>query len=378
MSRVPIYIITGFLGSGKTTLLRHIISSLEDSKVAIIQNDFSDEMGIEAPTMQDKDGNIFKEFFELPNGCVCCTVKDELLKAVEYLLKSNKFEKILLETTGIADPEPIIEKFWVDCELETAVELSGVITVVDVLNFKSYIDLDLIGKSIPALGENHPSPGILNKLNPPSKLLSPEILKQILLANKVILNKMDLLSDSNSSISEIEAIIKVVNPVASVSLATKSQVKLDWLFDLDAYNISKVNFEIDNAFKNALSASSLRNNNHLTRNISSYTFSFESEKFDLKSIEKAIAKVAWEGFESSSDPTLSPNLIRYKGLFIATDPEASQQQELSLFALQGVGQIFEILPIKTTETFQNTSKFFFLGLNLDKAQLSNLLQSCIT
>ncbi|KAJ1612727.1 CobW/nitrile hydratase activator like P-loop ATPase [Cryptosporidium canis] len=400
MSKVPIYIITGFLGSGKTTLLRHIINCHDhDAKLAIIQNDFSDEMGIEAPTMQDKDGNLFKEFFELPNGCVCCTVKDELLKAIEHLLSMKRFEKILLETTGIADPEPIIEKFWLDCELESSVELSGVITVIDTYNFNKYLDLESFKEKCGLyfncdLIENSEQFG-----SSKMKFLSPEIIKQIMLANKIVLNKTDLLlenetdgsPESSKKLSDVEKIIRTINPVANIAFTTKSDVKMDWLFDLDAFNIQKITQEIDKAFKNNLI--SHHSNNSLLPNISSFTLSFNSDiLFDFKAIERAIAQVAWNEelddtephnnhSESSKDYSSNSRLgglIRFKGIFKSQNLTESTNLNgsISIFALQGVGQIFEILPIKTNENIEN-SKFFFLGIGLNKDMLDSLLKSCI-
>ncbi|KAH8584615.1 nitrile hydratase activator like P-loop ATpase [Cryptosporidium sp. chipmunk genotype I] len=409
MQKVPIYIVTGFLGSGKTTLLRHIISSHDqDAKIAIIQNDFSDEMGIEAPTMQDKDGNLFKEFFELPNGCVCCTVKDELLKATEHLLSMKRFEKILLETTGIADPEPIIEKFWLDCELESSVELSGVITVIDTYNFKNYIDLELINKRVGCESNNslfennnHQRSQESSQNSSSLKLLSPEIIKQIMLANKIILNKTDLLfengsennSDNLQKLTEVEAIIRAINPIANVITAIKSQVKMDWLFDLDAFNIHKITHEIDRALNNSLISS--HSNNSILPNISSCTISFNSNTtFDLKSVERTIAKLAWEEEDSLENEDLEEQnpehlkydsvnskygkLIRFKGIFKTRNFFESDHlsNSTTIYALQGVGQIFEILPIKINEQVES-SKFFFLGIKLDKDKLGTLLKSCI-
>lgn len=412
MSKVPIYIITGFLGSGKTTLLRHIISSHDqDAKIAIIQNDFSDEMGIEAPTMQDKDGNLFKEFFELPNGCVCCTVKDELLKAIEHLLSMKRFEKILLETTGIADPEPIIEKFWLDCELESSVELLGVITVIDAFNFKNYLDLEMINNKIRSNSndnfvenDNHQEVSGLNHNSSSLKLLSPEIIKQIMLANKIVLNKTDLLIenklqeslDNSQEVAEIQNIVRAINPIANLVTSIRSKVEMEWLFDLDAFNVHKITYEIDRAFSNSLISS--HSNSSLLPNISSCTISFNANTiFDLKSLERAIGKVAWEEEEiSDSDENkehIEPNqeflkynlinskygkLIRFKGIFKTSNLINSNQSNdsTSVYALQGVGQIFEILPINIDGHLEN-SKFFFLGIKLNNDSLKEILKSCI-
>ncbi|KAH7649251.1 cobW protein [Cryptosporidium bovis] len=375
MPKTPIYIVTGFLGSGKTTLLRQIIDNVSDLKIAIIQNDFSDEMGIEAPTMIDKDGNFFKEFFELPNGCVCCTVKDELLKAVEYLLKRKEFDRIFLETTGIADPEPIIEKFWVDCELESNVFLSGVITIVDSFNFKKYIDLNMISDDSEFISYRNHKNNYGDKIDPS---LSPELIKQVMLANKIILNKIDLLesncnNENNLNIHDIENIVRKINPSADITITSKSKVKMDWLFNMDSYNIHEIKNEIDKAFSNKIITSHF--DKSILPSISSVTFSFNSVYFSYKLIEEAIASIAWDD-NSDGEANSIGKLIRYKGLFRSKDLN-EDSNSLTYFALQGVGEIFEVLPIDLPDSESvNCSKFFFLGTNLNSDEIKRLIESC--
>ncbi|KAH8742020.1 CobW/nitrile hydratase activator like P-loop ATpase [Cryptosporidium ryanae] len=379
MKKTPIYIITGFLGSGKTTLIRQIINNTSDLKIAIIQNDFSDEMGIEAPTMTDKEGNIFKEFFELPNGCVCCTVKDELLKAVEYLLKKKEFDKILVETTGVADPEPIIEKFWVDCELDSNTYLSGVITVVDLFYLKKYVDINVININSECKSYiNHENNN--NNNNEDNLSLSSELIKQIMLANKIILNKFDLFenyrnSKNDSSIYDIENIVRKINPSANIIITSKSNVKMDWLFNMDSYNIHKIKGEIDEAFNNKIITYHF--NKSISPSISSFTFSFDSVYFSHRLIEKVIADIAWNDLNCGEVNNNIGKLIRYKGLFHSKD-SSDNHDSIKYFALQGVGEIFEVLPVEIPKDEPITcSKFFFLGIHLDGSEIKRLIESCI-
>ncbi len=122
-SKIPITIITGFLGSGKTTLLNYILKEKHGKRIAVIENEFGEEIGIESLIARDgNDGEVFEEFFELGNGCICCSVKGELVVTVEKLLKrKDKFDYILIETTGLANPGPLAATFWLDKEQESEV-----------------------------------------------------------------------------------------------------------------------------------------------------------------------------------------------------------------------------------------------------------------
>lgn len=138
---VPLVLLTGFLGSGKSTLVRHAMSILSaeanPKRVALIQNEFS-QVEDKNPLVSDSEGNVFADFLDLANGCVCCTVKTDFVSAIQELLKRRRFDLILVECRGDADPSPIIELFWVDQELDFGVYLDSVVCVVDSLNFQVF------------------------------------------------------------------------------------------------------------------------------------------------------------------------------------------------------------------------------------------------
>ena len=135
------------LGSGKTTLLRHVLTAPHGLRVAVIQNELSAATGLEADTMVGPDGETFAKWLELANGCVCCEVRDELAKGIETLLElKGGFDYVLVETTGMADPGPVAESFWLDAELEGRLYLDGVVCVVDCENF----DSEAVGGSMEA------------------------------------------------------------------------------------------------------------------------------------------------------------------------------------------------------------------------------------
>mmetsp|Transcript_7997 Transcript_7997/g.12145 ORF Transcript_7997/g.12145 Transcript_7997/m.12145 type:complete len:162 (-) Transcript_7997:3-488(-) len=131
---VPVTLISGFLGSGKTTLVNYILSEHHGKRIAVIQNEFGDQIGIEeAMTIKDQDGKSTQQWLELPNGCLCCSVRDDLVVTIENLLekKESKFDYILIETTGLADPGRVASIFWLDDQLESRLYLDAVVILVD-------------------------------------------------------------------------------------------------------------------------------------------------------------------------------------------------------------------------------------------------------
>ncbi|XP_047555927.1 COBW domain-containing protein 2 isoform X4 [Lutra lutra] len=131
-AKIPVTIITGYLGAGKTTLLNYILTEQHSKRVAVILNEFGEGSAVEKSLAVSQGGELYEEWLELRNGCLCCSVKDNGLRAIENLMeKKGKFDYILLETTGLADPGAVASMFWVDAELGVDIYLDGIITVVD-------------------------------------------------------------------------------------------------------------------------------------------------------------------------------------------------------------------------------------------------------
>ncbi|XP_076860359.1 zinc-regulated GTPase metalloprotein activator 1 isoform X1 [Brachyhypopomus gauderio] len=131
-AQIPVTIITGYLGAGKTTLLNYILTEQHNKRIAVILNEFGEGNALEKSLAVSQAGELYEEWLELRNGCLCCSVKDNGLKAIENLMeKKGKFDYILLETTGLADPGSVASMFWVDAELGSDLYLDGIITVID-------------------------------------------------------------------------------------------------------------------------------------------------------------------------------------------------------------------------------------------------------
>ncbi|RKO98170.1 hypothetical protein CXG81DRAFT_9524, partial [Caulochytrium protostelioides] len=182
MRQVPVTILTGFLGSGKTSLLRHLMTDTQHGKrIAVIQNELGDTAGLDK-TMVTETKATEPEWIDLDNGCLCCSVKDAGLLALESLLAkplppgARPIDHVLIETTGMADPSPIVQSFWVDAELESRVRLDGVVTVVDAAHV-----LALIAEKD---GADSTDVGPIGRF---------EAVRQIALSDLLILNKTDLL-----------------------------------------------------------------------------------------------------------------------------------------------------------------------------------------
>jgi G3E family GTPase len=189
-----VIVVAGFLGAGKTTLIESILKAPYLAKqVAVIQNEFSSKMGIESAQMKDGEGNDIEDFYEMPNGCICCAAKDDLIQTLDSLLEktTRNIEYIIVETNGLADPCQVVQSFWLDDQLCSKVQLHSCIALVDSLTFtkklqnsetKSMKDSSFVGdQSATNQVSEHPE----NEL----------LMRQLVYADKVLVNKVDLLGE---------------------------------------------------------------------------------------------------------------------------------------------------------------------------------------
>jgi len=202
--KIPVTVLTGYLGAGKTTLLNRILSENHGKKYAVIVNEFG-EIGIDNDLIIGAD----EEVFEMNNGCVCCTVRGDLVRILEGLMKrKGKFDAIILETTGLADPAPVAQTFFVDEDVQTKARLDAVVTVAD-------------------------AKWLSERLKD-----APEAKNQIAFADVIVLNKTDLVS--KAELAEVEARIRAINPYAKLHRTERCQVALADVLDRNAFDLDRI------------------------------------------------------------------------------------------------------------------------------------------
>ncbi len=201
--QTPVTILTGFLGAGKTTLLNRILTEQHGLRIAVIENEFG-EVGIDHELVINAD----EELFEMNNGCICCTVRGDLIRILGNLMKRrDKFDHILIETTGLADPGPVVQTFFVDDEMKDKLFVNGVVTLVDAKHISEHIDD------------------------------SDEAREQIAFADVVLLNKCDLVDEE--TLGRLEARIRSMNALAEIVRTTNADVPIARVLEVGGFNLDR-------------------------------------------------------------------------------------------------------------------------------------------
>lgn len=329
--RIPVTILTGFLGSGKTTLLNHILTEKHGQKIAVIENEFG-AIGVDEHLLDKRAGGVIntdEEIIEVLNGCICCTVRADLSVALKKIViqKAYKLDAIIIETTGLADPAPVAQTFFVDEEIAKKCRLDGIVTVVDAKNIMLHLD------------EQKPE-GVEN-----------ESVEQIAFADRIILNKTDLVTEEELKV--IKARITSINLSAEIMPTNFSKVDPNRLLNIKA-------FELNSILKAEPDFLDTEKKHQHDDSVKSISFRW-SEPVILAKMEEWLTGIV---------KNMSNDLFRYKGI---VHVKGMKQR----FVWQGVHMLNSG---NFTENWKKGEKresiFVFIGRNLDKEAIMESFTAC--
>ncbi len=331
-SPIPVSVLVGFLGAGKTTLLNHLLSANYGRKIAVIVNEFG-EINIDSKLVR----HTTEKVIQMSNGCICCTLREDLLTELTALSQTPGLEYILIESTGIGEPMPIAQTFYMG-DLENLVRLDSIITVVDAVNFWDIYNSE--GERLNADGEIVTEP------------LAPLLVDQLEFTNIVLINKTDLADPDD--VTNLEAFIRQLNPDARLHRTVHGQVDPSLLIETGLYNYEHgaeaENWDLEW--------------NQPSSEVDEYGFSsfaFRSE-----------TPLDWEAFDRFLSSPIYDRVIRSKGIvfFANHNPVIISQSG-------GLCELEELEPLADSSPDDDeTTELVFIGQGLPKAEILSALENC--
>ncbi len=346
-AQIPVTVLTGYLGSGKTTLLNRILSENHGKRYAVIVNEFG-EIGIDNDLIVESD----EEIYEMNNGCVCCTVRGDLIRTVEGLMRRpGRFDAILVETTGLADPAPVAQTFFMDDDVRTKTKLDAVVALVD-------------AKHLPLRLKD-----------------SREAEDQIAFADVVLLNKTDLVS--REELRDVEGTIRAINPAAHIHRTERASIDLTKVLDRGAFDLKRA-LENDPHFLDADEHDhdhvcgpdcdhDHHHHGHDHHHDHDHAHPAAIHDITVKSVSLRGGEMDPKKFFPWLEKTTQidgPSILRMKGIIaLKDDPDR--------YVVQGVHMIMEgdhQRPWKDGE--KHESRLVFIGRNLDEEKLRRTFEAC--
>ncbi len=342
-SRIPVTVITGFLGAGKTTLLNRILTEKHGKRIAVIENEFG-EIGVDHQLVIQSD----EEIFELNNGCICCRVRGDLIRILAKLRqRRDKFDSVLIETTGLADPGPVAQTFFTDEEVKESFVLDGIITVVDA----KHVGLHF--------GDTR------------------EVREQIGFADVILLNKTDLVTPEE--LARTEARIRKMNPVAKLYRTENSAIDLSKVLEVGGFDLKRA-LELEPDFlKEAEKHDHEHDHEHDHDHADEHGEHHEHEHDHHHDEDVTSVGISTPG--DLDEKMLSDwlgTLLRTKGqdIFRMKGVLSVKGREMR-FVFQGVHMLMDGRPDRPWGTEPRRNTLVFIGRNLDRKELNDGFRACL-